>query len=63
MSEDAAILARIVEYNTGGQNKATIDRNHIGTLDITCERHQFSTSSSADSSSLSGLANATNWLS
>jgi azurin len=32
MSENAAIVARIIEHNTGGQNRATIDRNHIGVI-------------------------------
>ncbi|WP_458190009.1 hypothetical protein [Haladaptatus sp. NG-WS-4] len=32
MSENAAIIARIIEHNTGGQNRATIDRDHIGVI-------------------------------
>ncbi|WP_435159814.1 hypothetical protein [Haladaptatus sp. DFWS20] len=32
MSENAAIVARIIEHNTGGQNRATIDRDHIGVI-------------------------------
>ncbi|WP_227380872.1 hypothetical protein [Haladaptatus halobius] len=32
MSENAAIIARIIEHNTGGQNRATIDRPHIGVI-------------------------------
>ncbi len=32
ISENAAIVARIIEHNTGGQNRATIDRDHIGVI-------------------------------
>ncbi|WP_227380141.1 hypothetical protein [Haladaptatus halobius] len=32
MSENAAIIARIIEHNTGGQNRATIDRAHIAVI-------------------------------
>lgn len=32
MSENAAIIARIIEHNTGGQNLPTIDRDHIGVI-------------------------------
>ncbi|WP_266082500.1 hypothetical protein [Haladaptatus caseinilyticus] len=32
MSENAAIIARIIEHNTGGQNRPTIDRDHIGVI-------------------------------
>lgn len=32
MSENAAIVARIIEHNTGGNNRATIDRPHIGVI-------------------------------
>ncbi|WP_227357334.1 hypothetical protein [Haladaptatus salinisoli] len=32
MSENAAIIARIIEHNTNGQNRATIDRPHIGVI-------------------------------
>lgn len=32
MSDNAAIVARIIEHNTGGQNQSTIDRNHIGVI-------------------------------
>ncbi|GAA0250018.1 hypothetical protein ACFFQF_32125 [Haladaptatus pallidirubidus] len=36
MSENAAIVARIIEHNTGGQNRATIDCDHIG---VTATQH------------------------
>ncbi|MFH5802107.1 hypothetical protein [Haladaptatus sp. CMAA 1911] len=32
MSENAAIVARIIEHNTGGQNRETIDRDHIDVI-------------------------------
>ncbi|WP_227380024.1 hypothetical protein [Haladaptatus halobius] len=32
MSENAALIARIIEHNPGGHNRATIDRAHIGVI-------------------------------
>lgn len=32
MSKNAATVARIVEHNTGGPNRETIAREHIGTI-------------------------------
>lgn len=32
MSENAANVARIIEYNTGGQNRETIVPEHIATI-------------------------------
>ncbi|WP_433634410.1 hypothetical protein [Halomicrococcus sp. NG-SE-24] len=32
MTESATIIARIVEYNTGGKNRETIAREQVGTI-------------------------------
>ncbi|WP_227377926.1 hypothetical protein [Haladaptatus halobius] len=32
MSENAALIARIIEHNTGGQNLETIDHDYIGVI-------------------------------